>query len=117
MKDDSKCPKKTYCQFEVSRSLPRVQIEVCVNCGKKVVYNKDPRGRVDKSKYLRDHIRDTVQPYGKTERLFFEIYGEKIFLEFQRKIAKKKTKAEIQAEWEQMRRDIRRRAARNSIYI
>ena len=52
------------------------QVEVCEFCGKKLIYNKEKTtGRVDNSQYLRDHIRDTVQPYGATHGLYMEIYG------------------------------------------
>ena len=75
MKNDSQCRKNIYCQFEVVLSNKEVQVERCVNCGKKVIYNKGKNGRVDNAKYLQDHIRDTVQPYGKTAKLFRQFYG------------------------------------------
>lgn len=75
MKDESKCSKDLLCKFKVIRDLPDALIEVCVSCGKKVCYNKAKDGTVDNSKYLRDHLRDTLQPYGRTKELFYKIYG------------------------------------------
>ena len=72
--DDSQCRKNFLCEFEISQDLYDALIEICKNCGKKVVYNKVD-GRVDSDKYLRDHLRDTVQPRGRTGKLFLEIYG------------------------------------------
>ena len=110
MYDDSHCPKGFYCEFEVSRSLPDVQIEVCVRCSKKVIYRKDGKGRVEKGKYLRDHIRDTVQPFGKTRKLFLKIYGPGPLEELIAHHQNKKSKRTIQEEWEELRKDIRQRA-------
>ena len=75
-KDDSRCRKGKYHQFEVSRSLEDANIEVCVLCSKKVVYYKEPiTGRIDNKKYLADHIRDFCQPRGKTRKVFEKLYG------------------------------------------
>ena len=72
MSDESKCRKKELCEFQVSRDLPDAQIEACINCGKKVVYYKKG-GRVNNEKYLADHKRDFLQPYGKDTKLFIKI--------------------------------------------
>ena len=77
MKDDSTCRKNILCQFEVSCDLKAALIEICVNCGKKVIYYKDQDGNLDDQKYFRDHLRYTIQPGGRTDKLFKQIYGEK----------------------------------------
>ena len=109
MNDDSHCKKQTYCDFEISRNLPDAQIEVCSFCGKKVVYYKDQQGNMDDAKYMRDHIRHTVQPYGRTARMFREIYGNKIYELARSRVEKKKTKAAMKQEWEEMRQDLRKK--------
>src|SRR3990167_7481721 len=103
--DDSVCRKNIYCDFTSLRDLSDAVIEVCTQCGKKVVYNKIGK-RIDNAKYLRDHIRSTIQPYGKTQKLFYKIYGAGIHQSVMRELGKKKTKAEIEQTWEQLRRDI-----------
>ena len=112
--DDSKCRKNILCDFEVSRDLPDAQVEICIRCNKKVIYKKDKRGRIDNKKYLRDHIRHTIQPWGKTRKLFLQIYGEKWLREVESKLKGKKSKEEIQREWDSMRREI---VKRERIYI
>lgn len=117
MRDDSHCKKRVLCGFEVILSNAEAQVEVCQFCGKKVVYHKEPgTGRIDNAKYLRDHIRDTVQPFGRTRRLFLEIYGESPTREFADSLRGRKSKAELAAEWEQKRQDLVRRFKKNSIY-
>ena len=116
MKDDGRCPKDILCEFERSRDLSDALIEVCVRCGKKVVYNKGPKGRINNSKYLRDHLRSTVQPFGRTRELFEKIYGHKVAIEFYKKFYGRKTKAQLKKEWEEMRIDLRRREERGRWY-
>ena len=107
MIDDSKCRKNIYCDFEVSRDLPDAQIEICINCGKKVIYNKRDN-RVDNKKYLRDHIRHFVQPFGKTKRLFYRLYGSKPMEKFREGLKGKKTKEEMNQYWEDVRKEATR---------
>ena len=76
MKNDSTCPKAILCDFEVVGQYPDAQVEVCGFCRKKVIYRKDKKGGLDNKKYLRDHLRHTAQPYGRTAKIFYKIYGE-----------------------------------------
>ena len=78
MKDDSTCKKGRYtlCDFEIIGNYPDAQVEICTNCGKKVIYNKRD-GLLDNRKYLKDHIRHTLQPHGRTRELFMKVYGQK----------------------------------------
>lgn len=62
------------CKFETLYEVECELAEECVFCGKRMSYAK-MNGKVDNRQYLPDHIRDTVQPYGITRRLFSEIYG------------------------------------------
>lgn len=110
MRNDSKCRKNIFCDFTLSRDLPDAQVEVCTKCGKKVVYFKDIRtGRIDNKKYLRDHIRDTVQPFGRTRKLFLMIYGENPIKSMQKSMRERKSKAKMRQEWEDVRRDLHKR--------
>lgn len=92
MTDDSICPKEKWCDFEVILSNEEVQIERCSFCGKKVVYRKHEKGRIDNTKYLRDHIRHTAQPFGKTREIFIKVYGAKKYKETLELLAKRKAK-------------------------
>lgn len=104
----AKCRKNFLCNFEKSRDLPDALVEICINCGKKVIYKK-VGGRIDNRRHLREHIRDTVQPWGKTKKLFLQIYGEKPLKELYERSLGQKSKKEIQAEWDELRREIRER--------
>ena len=98
--DDSACKNNIYCNFETTLDNAEVQKEACINCGKIVMYNK-VRGRVDNAKYLRDHIRTTVQPYGRTGKLFRQIYGIET-VELLRKNAEAKSKS-MSESWDELR--------------
>lgn len=96
MKDDSFCKKGKYCDFDVVLSNNEIQVERCAACGKKVRYHKDKKtGRIDNTKYLRDHIRHTAQPFGRTRKVFEEIYGRKRFLEARALYMRKRKKEEL----------------------
>src|SRR3990167_9309752 len=95
--ETSKCRKNFLCDYELSRDLPDALIEICVNCGKKVIYNKGKDSRIDNVKYLRDHIRQTVQPFGKTRELFMKIYGEEPMKVLLAGMRGKKSKEQIRA--------------------
>lgn len=106
--DDSRCRKSIYCDFVLSRDLYDATIEVCSNCGKKVIYRKREKGRIDNKKYLRDHIRSTVQPFGRTKNIFFQIYGNQPLKNLLEHSKGKKSKEQIQKEWEELRREIQK---------
>ena len=76
MNYEAQCKKSILHDFEISRDLPDALIEICNFCGKKEIYKK-VKGRVDDAKYLRLHLRDTLQPGGRTGELFKKIYGTK----------------------------------------
>lgn len=109
--DRAKCRKGTLHDFEVSRNLKDATIEVCRFCSEKRIYNK-VGGRINNAQYARDHIRDLVQPFGKTKELFEKLYpgghkrAEKIHEEFKNK----KSKKQDQEEWEYLRKKITREA-------
>ena len=111
-KDDSRCKKGVLCQFELSRDLPDARIEICTSCSKKVIYNKS-EGQIDEIKYLRDHKRDTIQPYGKDKRLFIQIYGQKPISTVEKwksKFVDRKKRNELRKELEEKRLFLRKKA-------
>ena len=114
-RDDSRCKKRTYCDFERSRDLSDALIEICLGCGKKVTYFKDEQGNIDNAKYLRDHIRHTVQPYGRTARLFYEIYGADVYHTARKRMEGIKSKERMKQEWGEMRQDLRSRAKKTTL--
>ena len=110
-KDDSLCNKKRniLCQFDISRNLSDALIEVCVFCGKRVIYNKDEKGNLDSKKYVLDHIRDTLQPYGRTAKLFKAIYGEGWVKDVQKRFPKKKNFGSWDDVWKESRNFVKRK--------
>ena len=124
MKNESKCRKNILCDFERIIDNEQVLIERCKNCGKKVIYNKEikefyknekgeiiiKRGnKIDDDKYLRDHKRDILQPFGRDRELHKNIYGNikdnVVFKKYQRK---KQTKKENEEKWDDLRRKIKK---------
>ena len=73
---EARCEKGTLHDYQISRDLPNVLIEVCSKCSKKEIYYKYG-GRFDTKKHLRAHLRDTLQPYGRTRDLYLQTYGTK----------------------------------------
>lgn len=97
MKDESRCKKNWLCDFKILESNDTVQVEVCLFCGKKVIYNKAEKERIDNAKYLRDHRRDFVQATGSTAKDFERIYGRKKWKEALKNFEKEKiTKGDME---------------------
>lgn len=98
-----------YHKFLVLLSNSEAQVERCELCGHKEIYRK-LEGTVDNKKYLKDHIRDTAQPFGSTAKIFEEIYGRahrKKMVEEIVKVteAKKKKPEEV---WEELKKEERK---------
>lgn len=52
-------------------------LEICRECKHRLITKKDPHtGRIDNKKYIKEHVRDTAQPHGKTSKIFKKYYGE-----------------------------------------
>lgn len=49
-------------------------VEVCKECGKRLITKKDKQGRMDNATYAREHIRDIAQPTGATKHIFDQFY-------------------------------------------
>lgn len=113
--DGAKCRKGTLHKFEESRNLHDAIIEACVLCSEKRIYNKGKDGRIDNTAYLRHHLRSSIQPFGRTHKLFEKVYGidkAKKEYEFHRN---KKSKEKDREEWENTRKDIQRKLKREFI--
>lgn len=74
--DKSVCKKEKYHAFETEFETDEATREVCQFCGLKVVFKKDPSGRIHNNRYLKYHIRDFAQPYGPSSKVFEQIYGK-----------------------------------------
>lgn len=72
--EEAKCLKAILHEFETSRDLSDALIEICIRCSEKRIYKK-VGGRIDNAKQLRSHLRDTLQPFGRTGKLFEQTYG------------------------------------------
>lgn len=49
--------------------------EICRECRKILITKKDPKTqRIDNKKYIKEHKRDTLQPWGITGKLFKKYY-------------------------------------------
>lgn len=76
----SKCEKNRtkLCKFLAYYEDQSALAEECTFCGKRIAYNKVD-GRIDNAKYLHDHVRDFLQPHGRTANLFWFVYGQEGF--------------------------------------
>lgn len=95
MTDRSHCKKGGRCELGVIGDYEDAQVEDCLRCSKRLIYNKEPdTGRIDNSQYLRDHIRDFCQPFGPTRRVFAEVYGQSTLNEILKMAAERNKPAE-----------------------
>ena len=101
------CRKAWLCDFKVIGDHQDAQVEVCVQCSKRVIYNKNKiNGRIDNYKYLQDHRRDFVQPYGETRKDFLKLYGHN--METYKQIAKAQQAKQAKGqEYEEMMKDVK----------
>jgi len=61
------------------------RLEICLVCKKRLVTIKDRKtGRIDNKKYIKEHIRDTAQPNGRTGKIFAKYYGDGTISKFKR---------------------------------
>ena len=50
---------------------------VCRVCKKKDIVKKDKNGRIDNTRFAKEHIADFAQPLGVTKKIFEQVYGKK----------------------------------------
>jgi predicted Rdx family selenoprotein len=62
--------------YQEISNTSEAQVEVCRECKHKLITRKDRNGRIDNEKYLKEHIRDTAQPGGRTKKIFKKYYGK-----------------------------------------
>ena len=68
---------KHICQYKTIKDNQDGKLEMCISCKKKLTTKKDSRtGRIDNKKYLKEHVADTAQPWGRTSKIFGKLYGE-----------------------------------------
>lgn len=89
--DYARCKKNRWCDFTATHEDAGGKVEVCIFCGRKVVYRK-VNGRTDNIKYLKMHIRNFAQPRGATRKVFEEIYGKQKLMKFDRDLDKSKVR-------------------------
>lgn len=102
-----RCKKGKLCDFRPILVTRTIQVERCVNCGRKVRYVVDSRGRINNARYLRDHRRDTLQPGGRTGKEFEEVYGREPIKKAEEIAGQRKRKERNQEEWESLRKKVR----------
>jgi hypothetical protein len=61
--------------FKIIHENPQVKWEVCQICNKKVKWNKGYRGRVANVEYLKAHIRQFAQKFGRTKQIYNKLYN------------------------------------------
>ena len=101
MTPQNKCKKRSrvLCSFEVTVNVRSAQVEVCIFCSKRVIYNKHPvTGLMDHRQYLADHLRDTAQPFGRTAKTFERIYGRNELKRLRQMYKSQRSKTEIWGE-------------------
>jgi hypothetical protein len=74
MNDLSQCEKWGFHDFKRIIDNSTAIVEVCIKCGKRMVYNKR-KGRIDNKKYQEANQRQVLQPWGKTIGEFKKEYG------------------------------------------
>ena len=62
--------------FKSISDTPSGLREICVECKFILKTPKGEKGRIDNKKFLKEHIRDTAQPFGRTSKIFNKYYGE-----------------------------------------
>lgn len=94
--DVAKCERshERLCDFHPFAEDESCQAERCHFCGKTALYRKID-GKIDNVKYLRDHVRNFVQPFGASHGLFLHIYGSEGIKRYKDAVSKKKTKPSV----------------------
>lgn len=63
--------------YDTIKETKEAILEVCKICKKRLLTKLDKKGRHDIGKYLKEHVRDTCQPNGRTKKIFEKLYGKK----------------------------------------
>lgn len=64
-----------YCQFDVVSETRDGLVEICRTCKRRLTTKKNKKGQVDNIQWLKEHVADTAQPKGATEKIFKQLYG------------------------------------------
>lgn len=101
------CERRELHGYEVLKDNSEVLIEYCRYCRDKQIYNK--RGGIyDTAKHTRAHFRDTVQPFGRTAAWFKKLYGWNVVKKAVKMQPQKKTKEQIEKDWDEAQKDAKR---------
>jgi len=77
---------KHTCNYRTINDNKDGRLEMCIECKHRLITRKDPKtGRIDNKKYLKEHIRDTAQPSGRTAKIFHKHWTEQKDLRFKPK--------------------------------
>lgn len=68
------CLRNKLCSYDPLIDNEEVLIEICSFCGRKQRYNK-VNGGLDNAKFVNNHFRDFLVPYGSQRDLYIQIYG------------------------------------------
>ncbi len=65
------------CDWKTVNENKEGMLEICQVCKRKLVTKKDPKtGRVDNKRFVKEHIKWTAQPNGRTAKVFHKYYGD-----------------------------------------
>lgn len=104
---DCKNSKSGYHNLVQSRDLPLSLIEICINCGTKVVFYKQ-FGDVDQDEYYAYHAPDFAQPGSKMFEKIYGEHGKKTVRETTKMYAGLKNKDQIAKDWDETIKDAKR---------
>lgn len=62
--------------YEIVSESSDGQVEVCRECKKRLTTTFGNKGRIDNIKYLKEHVRDTAQPNGRTGNIYKRYYAK-----------------------------------------
>lgn len=71
--------------LEMIRETSNGILEVCKSCKKRIKTRKGFSDKINNKEYLKTHVADTAQPYGRTGKVFKKLYGEPDDFERERK--------------------------------
>lgn len=65
-----------YHNYKISGENRDGILEICTECKHKLITRKDRKGKSDNVAFLKEHQRDTAQPFGATDKLYKRFYGK-----------------------------------------
>lgn len=105
--EKSICPRHIFCDFERITESDAGMLERCGSCGRREFYPKDNRGEVDQRRYAGDHLRDTLQPFGRTRKFFYMLYGHLPENRIKGEIERRAKRSNDKKKWENLRQELK----------